>query len=689
LLVHSYIVAAEEKPDPEQLTLFSETEPVYFSADTITYDRDTGIVSGEGAVEIIQDGNELRGDKGVINTARKLAEMQGHVVATGRGATIEGTSGIYDFAAQEGVFYNARGYSEPWYISAEEIRREPGGGYEVDNASMTTCSGPKPHYALRAKKVTVVPEERLTARNIGLFLGPVPIFYFPYYSQNFGSRVPPIQVDAGTQTDLGGFVGMAYEFEPTAGLSLEPQIRAYTKSGLGGGLSGRLSLFEGEGRGWFDTFYIYDLNTDNTDEPGIDKNRGTANLYYRQDLVEQWQAIVRAEYNSDSEFLKTFSFDKYEDREPPKSYFNVERTGLHSVVSFLTRVRLADYVEEVERLPQLRLELLEQRIGDTGFFLSAGNQTAHLVREPEDIDTTRNFSEVRLAYPLRPWKPLEVIPFIEGDATYYSDTLEEETDEFRLSGSPGLIAQTRMQRIYNSPFPLYTSFRHLIVPTVTYRFRPTPDERPSELLQFDEIDRIDRENSVEVEVRNYLQAKRPDGLTRQLVQYILTAGLDFDSGQDKLAELENELWITPVPNWELALKSFNDFRDESRNDLLSAVIRYTKPDSFKAYAGVIHEDTLLVPYDTQLVYSVSKSFGPMWRAGFEQRYDLAMSEFSYHEFWVWHSLDCLEALLTIRDRSEATSVMVLVNITAFPMGRIKRKIAIEPFKENQPWPTYW
>jgi hypothetical protein len=122
---------------------------------------------------------------------------------------------------------------------------------------------------------------------------------------------------------------------------------------------------------------------------------------------------------------------------------------------------------------------------------------------------------------------------------------------------------------------------------------------------------------------------------------------------------------------------------------VSAVVRYRKPGSIRASAGVIHEDTALKPFETQAIYSFSRAFGPKWRAGFEQRYNFASDEFTYQEFWVWRDLHCWEVLLTVRDRQEATTVMVLFNIKAFPMRNIESKIAFNRLERNNPWPTRW
>jgi len=121
----------EVREGADELMLFSPSAPVYFSADRITYISETGIVTGEGAVEIVQDANKLEGDKVTINVPRELAEIEGNVVVTGEQGVIEGKRGLYDFNTREGVFYEARGFNDPWYVGADEIHRAPTGEYSV------------------------------------------------------------------------------------------------------------------------------------------------------------------------------------------------------------------------------------------------------------------------------------------------------------------------------------------------------------------------------------------------------------------------------------------------------------------------------------------------------------------------------------------------------------------------------
>lgn len=683
-----FVEADDSGLDVFSSQVISGTETVFFRGDRFTYNLKTGVVTGSGNIEVIQAENSLRGQEATIDLPNKVARIEGNVVATRAGGVVEGERAVYNFEEQRGVFESARGRSDPWYVTADRVERESAESYAVANASLTTCNLPDPHYQLRSGSVTVVPNERLVSRKLTLLAGTVPVFYLPYYSQGLGPKRPPLEFSSGTDSDLGAYARIDYNLELDEEITITPYVAGFTKSGVGVGLESEFSIFDDHGRGDFDSFYIYDLNDDNTDKPGVDDGRGKVDLYYRHELPYDITALMQAEYVSDREFLKQYVFDEFSDRELPETFVNLDRTGLHDVISFTVRERSVDYISDVEREPELRLELLEQRIRDTGFFVSATNDFANLDAVPDGPDSVRNFSQARISYPVRLWEQIGLVPFVEGDATYYSDALDED-DEYRVSWDTGIVGQTRFHKVYGSPFSQYKAFRHLIVPTITYRFRPTPDEEPEDLPTFDSIDLIDRENMVEIELKNYLQGKRSDGSIAELVEYVFSAGLEFEDSEDKFATLENELRIRPVPNWELAMKSFNDFRDARRTDLTSAVLRYTKPESFKASVGAIHEDTALKRHETQVVYALSKALGPLWRVGFEQRYDFAGDEFSLQEFWVWRDLHCWEVLLRVRDRRESTSVMVLFNIKAFPERKIERKTALEPIRENYPWPTRW
>ena len=680
--------AQQGSSDPFETGTAGKGEPVYFSGDRLSYNLKSRIIEGAGRVELVQGDATLSGDKVVIDLSTGVAEIEGNVKVTRAGDVVTGEKGVYDFEKREGVFYEARGHSKPWYLSADKIEREAGGRYTVANSAITTCDLPTPHYRLSSDTTTVFPGERLEARRLFIYAGSTPIFYLPYYSHRLDVGAPPIEWEAGTESDLGAYARLGYNIELSEAVLIKPHVDGFTKSGIGGGLDGRLNLFEGRGRGKFDSFYISDMNNDNTDVEGVERDRGNIDVYYRQELPYDLTALLQVEYISDSEFLKTYDFDDFSDRELPETFFNLERTSRHEVFSFTVRENLVDYTDEVNRLPELRVELLDRRVGDTGLFFSATNDIGYLEEEERDFQATRNFTEGRLRYPLRYREWLGLTPFLEGSGTYYSETLVDD-DEYRTSWDAGLVAQSRFQKIYDSPFERYSAFRHLIVPTATYRFRPTPDEEHEDLPDFDSIDLIDRENSLEIEIRNYLQGKNADGKIFDILEYNFTAGLEFDDGSDKLATVENEVLVKPVPNWELAAKVLNDFRDERRADLVSGVLRYAKPESFRASVGFIHEDTLLEPHDTQAVYSLSKELSPLWRIGLEQRYSISDDEFTYHELWVWRDLHCWELLVRLRDRRESTSVMVLVNIKAFPMRKIDRKIALNPIGEKHPWPTRW
>ena len=351
LIAADTIATAEQEEAPAKKSEFVNlTEQVHFSGDRFEYNRNSGIITGTGNIAITQNDSQMRGEKLVIDLQNKTAEIEQNVVISRPGEVAEGDKGVYDFAKQQGVFYETHGHSEPWYFSAEKIEREEKGQFTVESASLTTCDLPHPHYGLRARRTTLVPDERVAAHDIVFFVGSTPLFYLPYYSQGLGPSRPPLEFSAGTESDLGAYARLGYNLELSKEVTLTPHIWGFTKSGVGGGLNGRLNLFDGDGQGRFESFYISDLNDDNTEEVGIEQDRAKVDFYYRQELPHEMTALLQTEYISDREFLKTFDFDEYSERELPESFFNLERTGEHNVASFTVRERLTNYVDDVERV---------------------------------------------------------------------------------------------------------------------------------------------------------------------------------------------------------------------------------------------------------------------------------------------------------------------------------------------------
>ncbi len=130
---------------------------IRLTAEKLTYNPDTGVVLAEGNVVFTEPGRTVRGERIVydIDTRQVRAETAVTVV--------------------NGVIVRAR------TMSADPTK------YTVSSASVTTCDRPRPHYQLTARTVTVIPNDRIVARRVGVWLLGVKLFVVPELTAHIGT----------------------------------------------------------------------------------------------------------------------------------------------------------------------------------------------------------------------------------------------------------------------------------------------------------------------------------------------------------------------------------------------------------------------------------------------------------------------------------------------------------------------
>jgi LPS-assembly protein len=175
-------------------------DPVTFTADQVTYDRDAGIVTASGHVEAWQNDHTLYADRVVFDQKTNVAAAEGHVVLLEPdGQTVfssyaeltEGMrnavlKGMHALLAQNGRL-SANGARRTFSPDQE---RELGGGEinQMSRAVYTTCNACKDHpedapeWQISANSAVQDPaHKRIDYEDAWVDVYGVPLFYFPYF----------------------------------------------------------------------------------------------------------------------------------------------------------------------------------------------------------------------------------------------------------------------------------------------------------------------------------------------------------------------------------------------------------------------------------------------------------------------------------------------------------------------------
>ncbi len=670
--------AAQPAPDADRAfsPIFAPDdsgEPVAFAGDRFRWDRNTNVITGEGHVQIEQGERTLEADRVRLYLDRDVAELEGNVVVSQAGASVSGEAATYDLEAQAGTFEKPRTFSDPWYVSADEIVGEDETTYRARRSRITTCDLVPPHWAIGIGDLEIDEESgRATGRNVIGRAGPVPIFYLPLYSQRLDRNRPPIEYDVGYQSDVGGFVRLGFPLDVWDTVELQPQVDVFTKSGVGGGLAAEGTLFAHTDFST-DLWYLEDQNEDNTEERGITPQRHKFDWYSRSRLPDDWVALAQLEWLADREVLQTFFWDEFREREEPESFIDLTRTKPHTVLEVTVEKRLDDFTLARDDLPLVQADLLEYRLWDTPVFVSASADFAYSELKPEDEHLTFARHEARFSAPYRVARWLNAVPFAEVEGRYHdAGNLGTRDSDYDVWVRPGLTLQNRFHASFPSPLKRYERMRHLVEPTVTYAWRNAGTPDPEDVAFFDPSELSLDENRIELELRNKIQGRRPNGTVDDVIDYRVTLHTEFDDGTDHLAEVENELIVRPANRWVLSAQSVHDLRRESRAAQVNARIRYTDPRGISAFVGTVYTDARGTPWRSEIIYGGAAPLNPDWRVGFEHRLLVDTGELDQQEYWVWRRFHCWEVGFSVRDRRESITFMLQLGLTAFPERNMRK-----------------
>ena len=166
-------------------------EPVTFQADSVSYDREHGLVSAEGHVEAWQNDHVLRADRVTFDRNTNVAAAYGHVVI----AEPDGEVIFADYAEltqgmKNGVLTGMRALlAENGKLASNGARRTEGKLNELSRGVYTTCNvcaldpDAVPLWELRANHITQdLEHKRIEYTDAYLDFWGFPVFYFPYFS---------------------------------------------------------------------------------------------------------------------------------------------------------------------------------------------------------------------------------------------------------------------------------------------------------------------------------------------------------------------------------------------------------------------------------------------------------------------------------------------------------------------------
>jgi len=659
-------------------------DPVIVKGDKVEYFHDQKKITGTGNVSISYGEVKLACDKITVYTDTKEAICEGNVTISQPGASMRGDKINYNFLEKKGYALESQIRAKPFYGGAGLVEQTGEKSFKLEEGYITTCDLDNPHYRIEAKEIQLFLDEKVLAKHIVFYVGRVPILYLPIYMQPLAGKFPEVTAVPGRTGDWGYYVLTAWRYffsEDSKGFI---NVDYREKKGLAGGIDYQYDA-KALGKG-IARFYYTRENDDLTfSKKGPADDRWRIQYRHEIQLPEDTVGIWELNKLSDKNIIKNYLYREYEEDPNPDNYVMVQTAKPNYVLTLLARMRMNDFLNVTQRLPEIQLQVNNQRLWNTNFYYlseSAMTNFAKMYPDDENLPSEKSLrldTFQKLSYAAKLFNLLYVTPFIATRQTYYSRNKWKDPSRVRGIYEGGVELSARFYRIFDAPRDFLgmnlNKLRHIISPSVRFLHRHQPSISPSNLYQFDAIDAIEYYNGFQMSLETKLQTKRPEGdsmkaadLARLVVstEYTFRQKENFfqSKGTAKFGDIDFKLDLWPY-EW-LYLEGIMRL-DSKQCDLNFATtdvyVNFT--DKFTLGIGQRYErieNETTNQFTGEMYYNINDD----WKVKVYQRFDVITTKWLEQEYTLTKDLHCWLAELTFDIRNRDYTAWLVFRLKAFP-----------------------
>ena len=372
-------------------------------AEELDYNPTSKMIEARGSVRIKNGPTEVEAHEADYDMAAGIFHCREQVTIFKDGVTYKGETMIYNTNTGEITAQDLRSGLAPMWYEASEINLKGTDADQIDmlDSVMTTHDSSDPNYRLKAKRITVYPDDKIVFRNLSVYAGDRRVLWLPYLSQPLDEELGYHWLP-GFRTSWGAFLLNRYGFMIDDHTLATLRLDLRSVRGVAGGIDLKSMRYADNEN--FGNFSLYGASDNAPQEarngrlrdedtaPG--KNRYRVNLQHRVYLPgpeeSTWFVDIDIDKISDPYFLDDFFQEESRINPQPENIVNMVKEFPRGTFSLMARFRANDFFTSDERLPEAALEFVKAPIFNTSLFY-AGETTAGIynsrlgTREREEV----------------------------------------------------------------------------------------------------------------------------------------------------------------------------------------------------------------------------------------------------------------------------------------------------------------
>ncbi|MFH1238598.1 MAG: hypothetical protein V1653_00635 [bacterium] len=649
-----------------------QEEPVTISADYLEYVKTKNIVIGRGHVQIIHLGTKITGQEATADLNTNDIHIQGNVVVTDKTGEIKGDNIVYNIKTKKGRLGNSTSYSNPWYIRGKEVQSVSDKQAIIRQGYFTTCELAEPHYRFQASKISVYLQDKIIAYNVFLYIGRVPIFYFPVFWQNLKGTKYDLDVKVGYSDVEGTFAKVRFGYPLTANLYGRIYLDYMSMKGLGKG--GEFIYKSDNIRSSLYGYHIREIDTEQERRSG---------------KFSHWQKIGKdLTVMSDMNFVSDEKFNtQYKEQDPTritqdfKSYLALTLTQplyIARIVGERRDIWSTDrFIRDYLYMPRFSFDTISLRLNKNKLFplyykanLGIDNYYA---QPPNDFYRLTANADQRLTTSLRLGRFLTVSPSVGFLEQWQNRTSKTDDASFNHH-----IYKTNLNLRNNISSYFYVNYGH--------SFQEEMGQAPSLNQLSGEVNLLFPRTIQTIDTQNRTVSRRTNfiKLNTSTTYDMRRVGGTFADWKQRLSNLLTRLYFTPADWNSLNVDHYYNLYSE-KTERLQTTVRVTK-SKWEVTLGTTYFSSQPRALDTST--SLYFWLTDKWKISFTNRADVyykaneyKYSHWSERTYTIWRDMHCWEAQFYWTKRPTEEELWFKFNIKAFP----KQKIGLDHKVEEGDW----
>lgn len=634
------------------------------NGDKVVFHRDKNMTEATGNVVVGLGDTTIYADRVEYYMADKKAFASGNVMIVRGGEIFFGDEITYDSVKKEGIIHKAQAYAAPWYIKGDEVERKSADEFYVKNASMTTCDYDCSHYTINASSVSVYPGKKLYAYNMTFNVKDIPLLWFPWYSYPLDNKRSTVAFKPGYSSRFGAFLKTEIPVEHFKSSNWFGTAHAdyYKKRGFAYGFDADFNNLDD--LEWKLVSYTID-DDDYVPYRGSveDTNRYRLSLDADYQMTADTRALLKFNMISDLDFMDDFFNKEYEEDTQLDNYLNISKTTTDYQLNMMATAKVNSIYSILERQPEITFNLNSQQLGDSNFYFSNRSAFVNYNYEPLGADGyhTSIFDVVNnLSYSRKFFRWLTFQPFFEIRNQYHTKGRTEDS-LWNETFATGASVKTRIYKVFETYSEKYNidKLRHVIEPTVSYRYVDKPSTESSEVYAYG----LNEENAFVFSLRNKLQTKRMTDYGASLGEEAMAETVDLvdlnvslayyieekqkqANGNHRYSEVLFDLELTPCEYIDTRLYVNYNLYDDKISSAYLDVLLYEQED-FSVSLGhrFVRDSNNLFALEAQW------QVNPEWFVKGYWRFESETGDMEDQEYSIIKNLHCFNMALSFRDRA--------------------------------------